>query len=64
MRIHIATFDAADDTGEVSENGLTYNGANCMFACFANTKGGFLSAASVSTVARHWLCVFSARRMD
>lgn len=32
MRIHIATFDSIDDQGTVSENGLTYNGANCDLA--------------------------------
>ena len=32
MRLHIATFDSVDDTGTVSEAGLTYNGANCEVA--------------------------------
>ena len=30
-----------------------------MLACRANTTGGFLMAASVSSVALHWLCALS-----
>jgi hypothetical protein len=43
MRIHIATFDSVDDKGAVSENGLTYNGANCDIA-----RGLFQSQGGVT----------------
>jgi hypothetical protein len=42
---------------------FTCCGPCAMLACRANTTDGFLIVASVSYVARHWLCAFSASRM-
>jgi hypothetical protein len=49
-------------TGEAASPLLTCCGPLVMFACRARTSGGFLMLASVSSVARHWLCAFKASR--